>query len=410
MNSIFFSTINQTTKQIIGNIMKKLSIHVFRTVKIMVSSALISVSISSIPTLSTAFAEDIKIGVPLSLTGPFAFAGTKMKDAMELAFDEINKSGYLSPNKLVPIYADDRSNQPQGISVTQQLILRDKVSAIVGYTASNICQASLPVAQELKTPALQADCVVPGLNKIGNYVYSAVRPSDAFVELAIDKLVAERKIKTAGIIFQRDNPVFVNLQAVVTKAFEKNNVKIVASEPVTSGGDSDFSAQLTSIASGKPEVLVILLIGGQVGPAMIQARQTGMKETIFLGEQNFDSVEVRRVAGPNADGSIFPSHWFAASTIPSNIKYVKEYQARFNRDPDTFSANGYNAVWMMAQIIKKAGKGDREAIRSAMETIGEMDTIFGSAGKTTFKDRQVMLTPFLFTVKDGKVVPAFARP
>jgi len=382
---------------------------VYRALKLFFTSALVSASLTGLPNWSTAIAEDIKIGVPLSLTGPIAFAGTKMKDAMELAFDEVNKSGYLGSNKLIPIFADDRSNQPQGISVTQQLILRDRVSAIVGYTASNICQASLPVAQELKTPALQADCVVPGLNKIGNYVYSAVRPSDAFVEMAIDKLVAERKIKTAGIIFQRDNPVFVNLQAVVTKAFEKNGVKIVASEPVTSGGDSDFSAQLTSIASGKPEVLAILLIGGQVGPAMIQARQTGMKDTIFLGEQNFDSVEVRRVAGPNAEGSIFPSHWFAASTIPGNIKYVKEYQARFNRDPDTFSANGYNAVWMMAQIIKKAGSGEREAIRAAMESIGEMDTIFGSAGKTSFKDRQVTLTPFFFTVKDGKVVSAFTR-
>ena len=71
-----------------------------------------------------------------------------------------------------------------------------------------------------KTPTLQADCVVPGLGKIGNYVYSAVRPSDAFVQQLIDKLVASRPIKSAAILYQRENPVFVNLQPVVTKTGE----------------------------------------------------------------------------------------------------------------------------------------------------------------------------------------------
>src|SRR3954468_15685871 len=90
---------------------------------------------------STASAQEVKIGVPLSLSGSVAFAGTKMKDAMDLAFDEVNKSNYLGQIKLVPVYADDRSSQPQGISVTQQLALRERVAAIVSYTASNICQA-----------------------------------------------------------------------------------------------------------------------------------------------------------------------------------------------------------------------------------------------------------------------------
>ncbi len=59
---------------------------------------------------------------------------------------------------------------------------------------------------------------------------------------------------------------------------------------------------------------------------------------------------------------------------------------------------------MLAQIIKKAGSGDREAIREAMEKIGEMDTVFGTAGKTRFEDRVVSLTPFFFTVDaEGKV-------
>lgn len=357
-----------------------------------------------------AWAQQVKVGVPLSLTGPIAFAGTKMREAMELAFEEINSTGYLGKMKLVPVWADDRSSQPQAISVTQQLIQRDNVSAIVGYTASNMCLAALPVAQESKVPTLNADCVVPGLDKIGNFVYNAVRPTDDYVFQLINRLVPARQVKTAAILWLRENPVFTNLQSVAQNAFEKNGAKVVAIETVTSGGDADFSAQLTSIAGKKPDVLVILLLGGQVGPAMVQARKAGMEKTIFLGEQNFDSAEVRRIAGPNADGSYYPSHWYADSPVPRNVAYVKAYRQRYNREPDTFATNGYNAVWLMAQIIKKAGSGDREAIRAAMESIGEMDTVFGRAGKTRFQNRLVSLTPFFFTIgKDGKVSEFRAR-
>lgn len=346
--------------------------------------------------VAPASAEEIKIGVPLSLTGPVAFAGTKMRDAMELAFEEVNKSGFLGSITLVPVWADDRSSQPQAIAVTQQLALRDQVSAIVGYTASNMCQAALPVAQDLKVPALQADCVVPGLNEIGEYVYSAVRPSDIYMEQTIDRLVPARNIKTAATLYQRENPAVVHLEPIVAAAFERNGVKMVATEAMTSGADADFTAQLTRIAEAKPDVVSILMLGGQVGPAMVQARKAGLDNVVFLGEQNFDSAEVRRVAGPAVENAVFPSHWSASSTLPANIEYVEAFRAKYGAEPDTFSANGYNAVWMMAQIVKKAGSGDREAIREAMETIGEMDTIFGSEGKTRFEDRQVVLTPFFF--------------
>ncbi len=354
---------------------------------------------------SVASAEDIKIGVPLSLSGSVAFAGVKMKEAMELAFDEVNTSGYLGANKLVPVWADDRSSQPQGISVTQQLALRDNVSAIVGYTASNICLASLPVAQELKVPTLQADCVVPGLDNIGNYVYSAVRPYESFVLELVDKLVPARQIKTAAVIYLRENPVFTRLAPAITKAFEKNGVKVLATEAITGGGDADFSAQLTSIANTKPDILAILTLGGQVGPVMVQARKAGMEKTLFIGEQSFDSVDVRRIAGPNAAGAYYPSHWFADSPLPRNIAYVKAYRARFNRDPDTFATNGYNAIWLIAQIIKKAGSGDREKILAAMESPGEYDTVFGTEGKTRLEKRMLTMTPFFFTIDEaGKIV------
>ncbi len=371
-----------------------------------ISSVLLALAgvIGVVADLPVASAQEVKVGVPLSLTGPVAFAGTKMREAMELAFDEVNTSKYLGKMKLVPVWADDRSSQPQAISVTQQLIQRDRVSAIVGYTASNMCLAALPVAQELKVPTLNADCVVPGLNKVGDYVYNAVRPTDNYVSELIDRLVSARQVKTAAILYLRENPVFTNLLPVAQKGFEKNGVKIVATESVTSGGDADFSAQLTNIAGNKPDALVILLLGGQVGPAMVQARKAGMEKTIFLGEQNFDSAEVRRIAGPNAEGSYYPSHWYADSPVARNVAYVKAYRQRYNRDPDTFATNGYNAVWLMAQIVKKAGSGNREAIRVAMESIGEMDTVFGRAGKTRFQDRLVSLTPFFFTIgKDGKV-------
>jgi len=334
---------------------------------------------------------------------------------MELSFDLLNEE--LDEFQVEPVFTDDRSDQATAIDVTTRLIERDQVAAIVGYTASNICQAALPVAQELQVPTVQSDCVVPGLVDIGNYIFSSVVPYDNFVTDMIEQLAGNESLglKKAGIIYLQENPVFQNMKDVTEKAFIANGIEVVGIEAVPSGNDADFSAQLTNLANKDVDVLAVLLLGGQSGPAIVQARQAGMTDTIIVGEQNLNSGEVLRIAGTDAENTFFPAHWTQLSVFDRNQEYITAYTDRFGEEPDVFATNGYMGVQVLGEALKAVGPRSnfgsiqeyRDAIRDGLDGLGDMDTVFGS-GTMSMKDRSVVIEAQIIRI-DGEGKPTIYK-
>src|ERR1700754_3645018 len=73
-----------------------------------------------------------KIGLVQSTTGgSAALYGTEQKQAIELAFSEINASGALKDITLKSLYADDGADRGQTVNIFQRLINQDKVVAIL---------------------------------------------------------------------------------------------------------------------------------------------------------------------------------------------------------------------------------------------------------------------------------------
>jgi branched-chain amino acid transport system substrate-binding protein len=56
-------------------------------------------------------AETLKLGVMNALTGPYAYGGVPIQNAMKLAIDEANRSGVLGDNKLTLIEADSAGDK-----------------------------------------------------------------------------------------------------------------------------------------------------------------------------------------------------------------------------------------------------------------------------------------------------------
>lgn len=346
----------------------------------------------------------IKLGAPLSLSGTSAFAGTKMQKGMQVAEEMINSSGFLGNSKLQLLFEDDGSQKSQAIDVTRKLAVQDKVPAIVGYTASNMCTAALPVAQELKVPTLNADCVAPNLEKIGEYISRLAIPYTAFIQQEVPKVAPALGAKTYAVIYTKENDGLRALVPLFHQLLDAQGLKLVDEETVASEASNDFSTQLTKIAATKPDILVVLLSGAPSANAVLQARQAGMDKVYFLGEQNLNTAEMLRIAGKEAHGAIFPAHWFALARNDENQKFMAAYKAKWKEDPDIFAANGYQGVWLLARVIKKVGSVDREAIKNALINTDEMPSIFGD-GKVKLVDRVAQLSAVILTIDNsGSIV------
>ncbi len=360
---------------------------------------------------SAAPMTEVKIGVPLSLTGSGAFAGSQMKKAMEIGFADENENLKAKGLQLTPVYVDDRTDQPTGIDVTNQLAAQEQVAAIVGYTASNICQAALPVANKAKVPTINADCVVSGLLAMGPYIYRTAEPLGPALELLAAKMVPLLNLKTVAGIYNQDNPSFAETEKIFMTTFQNAGVKVVDEEAMPSGTASNFTSQLTRIAAAKPDALVVAVLGGQAGQVMLQARQVGLTVP-FFGEQNVGSYAVLQVAGDAAIGTRFATYWNPNGGSPANDKFIKAFRAKYNADPDTFAANGYASVQVISAAVAKAGKPGsggvaayRESLKTALSGLGKIPSIYGD-GSLEMIDRAAISAAVLVELKKGDKGPA----
>ena len=88
-----------------------------------------------------------------------------------MAAEVLNKAGGFLGKKIEIIEEDHGSKNTEGANVTQKLITRDKVVAIVGDPTTAITKIAAPIAQEKKVVLLSAGAVGTGVVENGDYIF-----------------------------------------------------------------------------------------------------------------------------------------------------------------------------------------------------------------------------------------------
>jgi branched-chain amino acid transport system substrate-binding protein len=326
-------------------------------------------AIASLATLafspSYAQAQPVQIGAIEILSGPNAAYGTAIKAGLELALDEINVKGVLGGRPIALTVEDSAGNKDQAINAARKLIGRDKVIAIIGPTLSNEMFAVGPVTNERKIPTLGTSTTAAGITDIGPYIFRTSLPESDVIPVTLKAAMA-KGVKTIALMYANDDAFSKSGFDVMKAAAEKAGLKILTIESFGSK-DTDFSAQLTKIKSLKPDAIGISALVEPVSGVLLQARQLGIgPETLFIGGNGSNSPKLGEIAGKAADGLIVGSPWFIAKPDPINDAFVKAFRAKYNKDPDQFAAQAYDAMKIMALAVNHAGAADSEKIREAL--------------------------------------------
>ncbi len=129
----------------------------------MPSSLVFSVAIAALAAVSLpAFAEDgvfadkIVFGQAAALEGPASALGLGMKQGLEAAFAEANKTGGVKGRKLELKSVDDGYEPTKSIEAVKKLIADDKVFAIAGAVGTPTSAATQPIANNAGVPFIGA--------------------------------------------------------------------------------------------------------------------------------------------------------------------------------------------------------------------------------------------------------------
>lgn len=321
----------------------------------------------------------IKIGVFEPLTGDNKEGGISELEGIRLA-NELYP--LINGTKIELVVEDNKSDRYETVYVVSKLIDEDKVISMIGSWGSALSLAAGPIISEEGIPTVGASCTNPRIT-IGNSYYSRVSYIDTFQGTAMAKFAyKELKAKTAAILMESENEYSTDLGEYYMNAFaEFNNYsQSILLEGYYKSGQKQHDENLLKIKTLNPDVIFIPGNYKDVAEIAKQAKLLGI-DSIIMGTDTLDTQEFIESKDHSTDGIYF-STFYSHEIIDNEEgkKFLKAYKEKYGKDPNAFSALGYDAYLLIYDALKRVDKYEPKEINEAIH-LGK--NIEGAAGAIT---------------------------
>jgi len=327
---------------------------------------------------SAALAQDIKVGVNVSATGPAASLGIPERNTFALMPQTIGGK------KVQYIVLDDASDTTTAVKNTRKLITEDKVDVIVGSTITPNSLAMIDVVAETETPMVSmaaSSRIVEPVDAKRRWVFKTPQNDQQMAFVIVSHMLGQG-VKTAGFIGFAD-AYGEGWWNEFSKLAETRGIKVVANERYQRN-DTSVTGQVLKLISARPDAI---LIAGSGTPAALP--QKTLKERGYAGKiyqtHGVANNDFLRVCGKDCEGTFLPAGPVLVSEqLPNDhpvkksaIAYVDAYEKVHGKGSvSTFGAHAWDAgVLLQAAIpvaLKKAQPGTKEfraALRDALEGV-----------------------------------------
>ena len=339
-----------------------------------------------------------KIGVISYLTGAGAAYGESITQGLKLAQKEINEQGEV----YIELVIEDSAGQAeQAVNAGQKLMADDSILAIIGPTLSTEFFAVAPEADLNGIPIMGTSTTVDGIPEIGDYVFRNAIPESLAIPAAIEKAVERTGAKRVAMIYGNDDALTKGGFEVMERKAKEMGLEITTIETYQLG-QNDYNAQLTNIKNTNPDLVLASALYNEGSVIIDQARKMGITVP-FVGGNGFNSPQVIEIAGDAANGLIVGTPYFGESKDPKIIEFNEKYEAEFGKKPDQFAAQAYDALYIYANALKRAGTGeDRDKFRDALAATKDFNGLLGNFSFDEVGD--VVMDVTVLEIKDGKFV------
>jgi branched-chain amino acid transport system substrate-binding protein len=325
----------------------------------------------AIATAGTAAAQ-VKFAVGGPITGPSAATGAQMKNGVDQAAADINKTGGILGQKITVAYGDDVSDPKQGVSVANKFAA-DGIKFVIGHYNSGVTMPSSEVYQENGILAITPASTNPKVTERGMWnIFRVCGRDDQQGAVAGAYIVKHFKGKKIAIVHDKTT-YGKGLADETKKALAKGGMKEVLYEGVNTG-DKDFSALVSKI---KQSGAALVYWGGlytEGGFIVRQMRDQGVK-AILMGGDGITSDEFASVGGPGVEGTLM-TYGPDPRNKPEAKAAVAEFRAK-KFEPEAYTLYSYAGVQIIKQAAEAAKSLDPKKVAEKMHSGMHFKTVLG---------------------------------
>ncbi len=310
--------------------------------------------------------QPIRIGFSAPITGPFAENGKQMLAAVKL-FQERNPA-VIAGRPVEVIVRDDGGVPDQAKRIAQELVVNNKVVALLGYNPTPTALAVAPLATEAKIPQVVMGSSTSIITERSPYIVRTFGTQPQ-ITVPMAQWAAMNGLKRVVTLVSDYAPGLETEKAFIEE-FKARGGEIVASLRVPLQ-NPDFAPFLQRARDAKPEALFVWVPGGLAGPLLRQYVERGMNASGIrvIGTGDITDDDVLNQMGDPTLGIVTALQYSAAHPSAMNKEFVEGFKRVGNGlRPDHVGVSAYDGLHLIfAALTKTGGNTDGDALIAAMK-------------------------------------------
>ena len=323
-----------------------------KVLALVLSVALLACCFASCGDSTKSSSDTIKIGGIGPITGGAAVYGQAVKNAAEMAVEEINAAGGINGVNLEFNFQDDEHDPEKSVNAYNNL--KDwGMQALMGTVTTAPCLAVVEKTHEDNMFQITPSASATGVIKYDNAFQMCFTDPNQGTKSA--DYIADNKLATkVAVIYNSSDAYSSGIYNNFVKEAQVKGLEIVSSEAFTDDSKTDFSVQLNKSKSSGAD-LVFLPIYAQEASQILEQANTMGYTTTFFGCDGLDGILA--IEGFNtslAEGVVLLTPFVAGDTkSEANVNFTNKYIEKYKDTPNQFAADAYDAVYILAECMKK---------------------------------------------------------
>ncbi|GFM18131.1 MULTISPECIES: urea ABC transporter substrate-binding protein [Mycobacteriaceae] len=296
--------------------------------------------------------DTIKVGALNSLSGTMAISEVTVRNAIDLAVEQINADGGVM-GKQIQLVAEDGASEPAVFAEkAQKLISSDCVAAVFGGWTSSSRKAMLPVFED-NNALLYYPVQYEGLEASPNIFYTGATTNQQIVP-ALDYL---KEQGVTSLYLVGSDYVFPQTANRIIKAYAAANGMEILGEDYTPLGSTDFSTIVNKVRASGADAVFNTLNGDSNVAFFREYKNVGLTpQEMPVVSVSIAEEEVGGIGVQNIEGQLTAWDYYQTIDSPVNNAFVAAYKDKFGADKPTSDPMeaAYVSVYLWKNTVEKA--------------------------------------------------------
>ncbi|MBM3406388.1 MAG: branched-chain amino acid ABC transporter substrate-binding protein [Betaproteobacteria bacterium] len=371
-----------------------------RSKRNMLTASSAAIAAGAAPAIARAQAKEVKIGLIVPLTGPWARSGDFMRKGAEMAVEDINAAGGIKSMggaRMRLVIIDAGENVEKAKNAAQRMLSQDPdLTGATGAWLSSFTLAITEVTERAELPMLTLSFADTITARGFKYIFQTSITAGQMSTLAVPALVALSKtagkgIQNVGIISDNTAAPMAFAKPMREGGLGNMGLKLVVDEIFTPPL-ADASSMIQKVRTARPDLLINLATSlPDFKLTLEKINEVGLgrgRLPIVANSGAIGAPELLNIMGKDILEGVMniTANWGGKG----HEKLIADFKTRkgepwIPQDP----MSTYGDMWIFKEACEMAKSGDKKAVASAIRAMdfnGDGPARFFPGGRVKFDD------------------------